>query len=102
MKLNRKQLRKMILREMAEMMPDVKPIPPEIAKKAQKVGQGYLIDVSNMEASGGGDYPGYTVRKGIATLDTDNVGSLVYMLMDTPGLGISFYPDEDEYAEMYA
>jgi len=90
-RLSRRQLRGLILREMAE-----KQVPPEIARKAQKVGQGYIVDVTQMEGSGGGYYPGYKVKNGMATLDTDNVGDLVYMLMDTPGLGISFYQGEDE------
>ena len=104
MKLNRRHIRKLILREMSEMMPEANPVPPYIAQKAQEVGTGYIIDVSDMEGSGGGFYPGYIVDGGMARLDKEDVGTLAELLvsLSPPGGNIGetifLYPSESEYA----
>jgi len=104
MKLNRKHIRKLILREMSEMMPEVNPVPSHIAQKAQEVESGYIIDVSSMEGSGGGFYPGYIVDGGMARLDKEDVGRLAEYLVElNPPMGnigetIFLYPNESEYA----
>ena len=50
-------------------------VPPGIQQKAQLIGQGVIIDITNMEGSGGGDYPAYVVFNGIATLLMNDFGN---------------------------
>jgi len=82
MRLNRRHIRKLILKEMSDMMSEVNPVPPHIAQKAQEVGSGYIIDLSSMEGSGGGFYPGYVVEGGLARLDKEDVGRLAEYLVE--------------------
>lgn len=107
MRLNRRHIRKLILKEMSDMMSEVNPVPPHIAQKAQEVGSGYIIDVSSMEGSGGGFYPGYVVETGLARLDKEDVGRLAEYLVElNPPMGnigetIFLYPNESEYAQVF-
>ena len=101
MRLNRKHIRKLILREMAEMTYDYKEIPQHIGQKAQQMGNGYIIDVGGMEGSGGGNYPGYVVENGLASLDKEHVNTFeeyVFLLSDYGKNNVHIYPDQKEYA----
>ena len=96
MEINRKKLRKLILREMAGNMM----VPQHIAQKAQQIGNGYIIDVSAMEGSGGGYYPGYAVQNGMAYLDQAHISTFeeyIYLLGDYGDGNVHIYPNQSEY-----
>jgi len=75
-------------------------IAPHIAQKAQEIGNGYIIDVGAMEGSGGGNYPGYVVENGLASLDKEHVRTFeeyVFLLSDYGKNSVHIYPDQEEY-----
>ena len=109
MKLNRKQLRKMILREMAGSFP-VEPSTyrPEktpghrrsLTALARAINDGYIIDLSEMEASGGGSYPLYAVMNGGLSQLNDDIGTyLAIEILDAEGDYIGYI---DDYVEKYS
>ena len=106
MKLNRKQLRKMILREMGAAFP-VEPstyrsdwAAPGLRALAREIKDGYLIDLSEMEGSGGGEYPLYAVMNGGLSLLNGHIGAdLANEILDAEGDYIGYIFD---YVERYA
>ena len=105
MKLSRKHIRKLILQEMSRSgpMPSVL-APPSIMEKAQQIGNGYIIDVSAMEGTGGGYYPGYVVKDGQGLLDKEHVSTFeeyVFLLGDYGKDNVHIYPDQEEYAAAF-
>ena len=68
-KMNRKQLRQMILEQMT-----VSQIDPDIQRMASEIQEGTIIDMSEMEGAGGGRYPVYKVEAGQARLVIADLG----------------------------
>ena len=109
MKLNRKQLRKMILREMAGSFPiEPSTYRPEktpghrrsLNALARAINDGYIIDLSEMEGSGGGSYPLYAVMNGGLSQLNDDIGAyLANEILDAEGDYIGYVFD---YVERYA
>ena len=105
MKLNRKQLRKMILREMAGSFPEEPSTyrpeeSPGLNALARKINDGYIIDLSEMEGSGGGSYPLYAVMNGGLSQLNDDIGAyLANEILDAEGDYIGYVFD---YVERYA
>ena len=95
MKLNRKQLRKLILREMAGSFPiEPSTYRPEktpghrrsLNALAMEINDGYIIDLSEMEGSGGGSYPLYAVMNGgLSQLNGDIGADLANGILDAEG-----------------
>ena len=86
---------------MAEMSYDYKQLPSHIAQKAQQIGNGYIIDAGAMEGAGGGNFPGYVVENGLASLDREHVNTFeeyVFLLGDYGKNNVHIYPDQEEYA----
>ena len=84
MKLNRKQLRKLILREMAggpssyPMNVSMKLRKVALQKLATRIGDGYVIDLSEMEGGptvSGASFPLYAVMEGELSLLSHNIGA---------------------------
>ena len=109
MKLNRKQLRNLILKEMAGSFPvepsTYRPEPTPGHRRslnalARKINDGYIIDLSEMEGSGGGSYPLYAVMNGGLSQLNHNIGAdLAIGILDAEGdiMGYIF-----DYVERYA
>jgi len=83
--------------------------PTSIEEKAKQIGDGFIIDLNSMEASGGGLYPLYRVDGGKATLDVKHIGNLAYALSEEAkdrnpimlgGTAIHIFPNELEWAVM--
>jgi hypothetical protein len=68
-KMRRRQLRQMILEQMA-----VPQIDPDIQRMANEIQAGTIIDLSEMEGAGGGRYPVYKVVGGQAMLSIEDLG----------------------------
>ena len=105
MKLNRKQLRRLILREMAGKFP-VEPSTyrpeesPDLNTLAREINDGYIIDLSEMEGSGGGSYPLYAVMNGgLSQLNGDIGADLANGILDAEGDYMGYIFD---YVERYA
>ena len=101
MKLNRNQIRKLILREMAGYPAESFPVEPSTYRPektpghrrglnalARAINVGYIIDLSEMEASGGGSYPLYAVMNGGLSQLNGDIGAY---------LAIEILTDEDAY-----
>ena len=105
MKLNRRQLRNMILREMADSFP-VEPstyrsdwAAPGLRALAGEIKDGYVINLSEMEGSGGGEYPLYAVMNGGLSLLNRHIGAdLANEILDAEGDYIGYIFD---YVERY-
>lgn len=104
MKLNRKQLRKLILREMAgKFLVEPSTYRPEespgLNALASEIKDGYIIDLSEMEGSGGGQYPLYAVMNGGLSLLNGHIGAdLANEILDAEGDYIGYIFD---YVEKY-
>ena len=77
-----------------------------IDEKAKEIGSGFIIDVNDMEASGGGFYPLYRVVGGNATLDVKHIGDLAYAVTEESrdqnpimigGTAIHVFPNDEEW-----
>ena len=114
MKITKKQLRRIIREEVA--MTERKQVPAgyekvaqSIEEKAQQVGNGFILDVNHMEASGGGYYPLYRVVGGKATEEVKHIGNLAYALSEAAkdrnpimlgGTAIHVWPNDEEWSVM--
>ena len=114
MKITRKQLRRIIQEEVA--MTERKKVPAgyekvaqSIEEKAKQIGSGFIIDVNDMEGSGGGYYPLYRVVGGSATLDVKHIGDLAYAVTEESkdrnpimlgGVAIHVWPNDEEWKVM--
>ena len=114
MKISKRQLRRIIREEVA--MTERKQVPAgyedvaqSIQEKSQQIGSGFIIDVNDMEGSGGGYYPLYRVDGGKATLDVKHIGNLAYALSEAAkdrnpimlgGTAIHVWPNDEEWSVM--
>ena len=109
MKLNRNQIWKLILREMARSFPvepsTYRPEPTPGHRRslnalAREINDGYIIDLSEMEGSGGGSYPLYAVMNGgLSQLNGDIGADLANGILDAEGDYMGYIFD---YVERYA
>ena len=107
MKITRKQLRRIIKEELNTIVEASSNIATSIEEKAAQIGRGYIVDLSNMEGSGGGDYPLYRVAGGKASLQVSNIGDLGYALSEENaggseplvlgGMTIYLFPSDEEW-----
>ena len=114
MKITRNQLRRIIQEEVA--MTERKKVPAgyekvaqSIEEKAQQVGDGFILDVNDMEASGGGFYPLYRVVGGKATEEVKHIGNLAFHFSEATrdrnpimlgGAAIHVWPNDEEWQVM--
>ena len=88
MKINRRQLRKMILREFRDTHGSFTGYNPRENLKdfAAAIESGYIIDLSAMEGSGGGYYPLYEVSNGRLRMINEHIGAdLAHEIVDAEG-----------------
>ena len=80
-----------------------------IEEKAMQIGRGFILDVNDMEASGGGFYPLYSVAGGKATVVVKHIGDLAYAFNEASedsnpimlgGEAIHVWPNDEEWAVM--
>jgi len=77
-----------------------------IDEKAKEIGDGFILDLGHMEASGGGFYPLYRVVSGKSVMDVEHIGDIAYDFSEAAktsnpvmlgGTAIHVFPNDEEY-----
>ena len=113
MKITRNQLRRIIQEEVAMAEKKVpagyEKVAQSIEEKAQQVGDGFILDINEMEASAGGYYPLYRVVGGKAIEEVKHIGNLAYHFSEATrdrnpimlgGTAIHVWPNDEEWQVM--